>query len=232
MLRTFRGQETFVKDIALLPDGRRFLSVGDNGSMWLWDVDNGQVIRKYANNLLPVNGIAVTKDGRRAVACSYHVARIGTKPGDDVSKLPNVEVWYFEIESGKELQRLSTTAAVPHIALSPDSRYATFGTSDGVALWDLNKGTIHNFTGAEGLVVGAIFTLDGRHILGTGYDRALRIWDVATGQMVANMPTHTRFGVNVSIAPDGRRAGVVGWDTSASVWELPGNVVSAPFNKK
>ncbi|MCE9566919.1 MAG: serine/threonine protein kinase [Planctomycetes bacterium] len=225
-LRTYHGNAQFVGVVAL-PDGRRFLSSATDGSIWLWDIETEEVLKKYDPAPLPVYGLAVSRDGRRGVAGTWDAKRNSAKP-EELAKLPPVSVWTFEVETGKELKRVATDTSVSHIRMSHDGRFAVFGTNTGVTVWDIDTGSFRAFRGVLKRTIGATFTRDGRHILSTGYDNTLTLWDVTHGKPIAGEAGMPGQGFNAATSHNEKRAIVVGANGVADVWRLPAVVVPAP----
>ncbi|MBA4066301.1 MAG: hypothetical protein C0501_21815 [Isosphaera sp.] len=220
------GHAGKVVGVAALPDGRRFLSSDDLGAVWQWDAETGAVLRRYDPSPLPVYALAVGRDGRRAVAGTWDAKRNTAKP-DELGALTQVTVWTFDVETGKELKRTTTDTSVSHVRLSPDGTEAVVGMAAGVGLWNLDTGRFRPFTGVSDRTTCAAFTRDGRHVVSTGYDKALTLWDVATGKVVASEPGLPGQGFHVAPSHDGRRVAAVGANGGAGVWTLP-PVAAAP----
>ena len=225
-LRTYDAANTYVTNIALLPDGKRFLASGSDGSVWLWDTESGDILKRYNTEPVAVYALAVTSDGKRAVAGTWDTRRNSLRPGDDGSWLPPIHVWVFDIDTGAELRRITAPASVSHVMLSPDSKLAAFGTDTGVALWNLDTGELRRFTGLSRRVTCATFTRDGKHLVSTGYDNGLHVWEVATGKMVASEAILPGQGFYVQPAPDGKRVAAGGVNGGGGVWLLPPGVAT------
>ncbi|WP_439624632.1 WD40 repeat domain-containing serine/threonine protein kinase [Gemmata sp.] len=216
-----------VTAVAALPDGRRFLAAGADGSISLWDADTETVLKQYPPAPLGVFGLAVTRDGRRAVAATWDLRRNAARP-DELAKLTPVAIWVFDVESGREVRRMAPDASVAHVALSRDGRLVAFGTGDGVGVWDVEANTCRLLTGLKGRTVSTAFTRDGRHLVSTGLDWAVTVWDAATGRPLATEAKLAGPGLGVAPAHDGRRVAVVGARGEAAVWRLPAAAAAAP----
>ncbi|MCI0704286.1 MAG: serine/threonine protein kinase [Planctomycetia bacterium] len=219
-LHTYTEQNAYITQIAALPDGNRFLASADNGTIWQWSIDKGEVLKEYTQAKLPVYGLAVTKDGKRAVAGTWDSKRNSAKP-EDLPKLPPVHVWWFDVESGKEGRRVTVPASVAHVNLSPDDRFAVFGTADGISKWELDRGGLQRVTGTDKRITCPIFSKNGRYVLSTGHDKSFHIWELRTGTQVAVEPGMPGPGYHIGLSPDGKRAAVVGAGGGAFVWNLP-----------
>src|SRR5205823_12745772 len=110
-------------NVAALPNGRRFVTAGEDGVVRLWDLDTGEVVREFPKQPVPVYGLEVTRDGRRVVAGTWESKRNGVKMGDDLSALPPVHLILFEIATGQEVKRGQVPASVAQVHLSADCRF-------------------------------------------------------------------------------------------------------------
>jgi WD40 repeat protein len=72
-LRSLIGHEGTVFSVAILPDGLRALSGGQDNTVRLWDLETGTELRR-AENSLGITSVVVHPDGRRALfGCGYSV---------------------------------------------------------------------------------------------------------------------------------------------------------------
>ncbi|HUR54463.1 MAG TPA: serine/threonine-protein kinase [Gemmataceae bacterium] len=227
LLRTYEGHEKYVTNVVSLPNGRQFLTACEDGNIWLWDVDTAEIVKKYPRHPLPVYGLAVTRDGLRGVAASWDGKRNEPKAGTDLSNLPPLVVWSFDLSNGKELKKKAIQASASHVALSPNSQTAAVGTSTGVGLWDFDTDVaVRTATGSGGRVLGVGFTRDGKYVLGTGRETdanagTLYVWQSSTGHLLGSERVNAGHGYHLSVAPDGKRVSVTGANGVASVWVLP-----------
>jgi WD40 repeat protein/serine/threonine protein kinase len=133
------GHQTWIRDLAVSPDGRLALScagspapldlgpavnIWDDCTVRLWDLTNGQELQRWRENHYARYGVRFTPGGRRAVA--------GSKDGT---------IRVYDIASGNELARLESPAPVHGIDVAPDGHSVIGGCGDGVLrLWQLPDG--------------------------------------------------------------------------------------------
>ena len=67
---TLAGHEGSVNEIAAFPDGRRIVSVGDDGTLCIWDLESRQLTQKLQLGAEPLHSVAVSPDGRFVAAGS------------------------------------------------------------------------------------------------------------------------------------------------------------------
>jgi hypothetical protein len=106
---------------------------------------------------------------------------------------------------------------------SPDGkRLLTFGKSNKIRLWDVHeRKVLQVLAGHEGGVSDAAFTGDGR-LLSVGADKALRVWDTATGQELQKIEL-SEMASCVRLSPDSHfvaTASVSGPTAAVQLWRL------------
>jgi WD40 repeat protein len=55
-----------------------------------------------------------------------------------------------------------------------------------------------------------------------GNDRAIRLWDLVTGQQILELSGPEGGHRGVSFSPDGRYLAAAGYNTGVRIWEAPG----------
>jgi WD40 repeat protein len=138
-----------------------------------------------------VNAVAVTPDGRRAVAAS----------GDGTLRL-------WDLDSGQTLHTLEGhTRRVNAVALTPDGWRALSASEDGtLRLWDLDNGqTLRTLEGHTRAVNAVALTSDGWRAVSASGDGTLRLWDLDNGQTLREIKAHQSAAYAVAAIADGRR---------------------------
>src|SRR5262249_32463981 len=198
--------EAAVKAAAFSPDGKTLLSAANDGTVRLWSVENGIVLKQFRAMHRP--GTAVfSPDGRNVVALA----------ADNSVHCWNVADWYEFQQfppSRKEIFKLAC-----------DGRSILAGGDGLITLWSIHGGEPRTWNVETHKVLSIALSPDGRLALSGGTDTMLRLWDVATGKESAQFTGHTdRINV-VSFSADGLRAVSGSDDCTIRLWRLP-NVAS------
>jgi len=197
----------FEPSVAFTPDGRTLVVAGQRdmtveataGVVALLDARTGRVQRALIAGGEPVNGVAVSPDGRRIAAVT----------GAFESEHPEVFVW--DRETGEEAW-VGRADAGPlfSVAFSPDGSTLAVGgrSADGgsVGLWDAGSGALERSLPHGETALAAAFSPDGRSLATAGLEGAVKVWDPRTGEMMSTLhgakPPFAVF--SVAFAPNGR----------------------------
>jgi WD40 repeat protein len=222
-LKRFKGHTASVRGLAFSPDGKQALSASFDGTLRVWDVEEGKELRCIR---LPSGSaaLALSPDGKKFVVSN--------------SVRPIVlRVW--DLEAGKELRVLKGHTALVHgLAFSPDGQRILSASGDNTArLWDAETGKKLGVLRHASGVTSVEFFPDGRHaITGSGTmpkpgsslrfvsgpgDWLLRVWDLDKKKQLFHLAGHTRAVMDVRISPDGRQAVSCSSDGTVRLWALP-----------
>lgn len=109
--------------VAISPDNQTVAGSTSEGMVWLWNVSDGQLLRKFTtDHTLPVRSVAFSPDGRLLASA-----------GDDGL------IYFWDPLSGQALQILRNhTSGVTTLAFTPDGRWLVSGSWDGtVRVWGI-----------------------------------------------------------------------------------------------
>jgi WD40 repeat protein len=247
LLRTFAGHTDSVSAIAMTADGKRAISASMDGTLKLWDLEQGTELRSLAGREGSVRAVAMTPDGRRAISASVDgtLKLWDLEQGTELRSLPGhksivsavavtancrravsasrdgtLKLW--DMEQGTLRTLAGHTGGVWAVAVMPGGQHAVSASEDcTLKLWDLEQGTeLRTLTGHAGTVLAVAMTLDGRRAVSASTDGTLKLWDLEQGIAVRTLDGHSGWVTAVAVTPDGRRAVSASDDRSVKVWDL------------
>ncbi len=191
MLKCFH-HEKCCRHATYSPDGSRVLSVSDDETAYLWNVDpegdtgdSGAILRHPG--ILTYG--TFSSDGRRIAVLLFDTA----------------VVW--DVESGMELMRFTPHPGheLKHACFSPDGRrLATACMHFDAHLWDVETGKTVGEPMRHGYgVTHVAFSPDGSRLVTVSYDRG-RIWNGETAEPLARWMDEQRNQEFAAFSPDGR----------------------------
>ncbi|MGB3346188.1 MAG: tetratricopeptide repeat protein, partial [Candidatus Humimicrobiia bacterium] len=193
-LRTFKGHKGWVKsiDVSKLskPVGRTkkkqyIISGSDDGTIKLWDLNNGECLLTFEGHKYGINTIAFSKDDRYIISGS----------SDNTIKL-------WDLNSGECLRNFEGhNKAVKDLVITPDGGFIISGSlDDTLRLWDLNSSKcLRTFMGHEDDIHTVAITQDGNYMISSSKNDKLWLWRLEgigdiNSKWALNRPVSTRKG--------------------------------------
>ncbi|MBK9747151.1 MAG: TIR domain-containing protein [Anaerolineae bacterium] len=200
-------ETTNVNIVALSPDGRNVLSGSTiDGHIRLWNAKSGSVVQEFTNDTSVAAPIIFSADGRRVL--------IGTGGS-------GIRLW--DVDSG-QMERIleGHSGALLDVAFTPNAETAVSVSIDGtMRVWDLDLTNHSNrvFLGHLGPAIAAAFSPDGQMALSGGSD-TMRLWNVATGDLIRPFEGHSGPIFKVAFSADGQMALSASFDGTARLWNV------------
>jgi WD40 repeat protein/serine/threonine protein kinase len=206
MLRTLTGHDGRIRAVAITADGARAISAAADGTLKLWDLEQGTELLTLAGHAAAIRAVAITAEGACAISAS-----------DDAT----LKVWDLA-RGGEVLTLAGHEAAIRAMACTSDGRRAVSGSLDGILkLWDLERGIELCSLAAHDRKIRAVaVTADGTRALSSAEDGALKLWDLERGAELSTMVGHEAWVNAAALTPDGKRAISASSDRTVKVWDL------------
>ena len=215
-----QGHDSIVDSLSLEPLGKYVLSGGGDGTVRIWSLADGKETGRLKCPHRPIHSVAVHPKAQITVA--------GTSTGAlfQWSKLedPPKRIGMHE-------------AAVRSVKFSPNGQLMATGGLDGaVGIWTLDARTWNRqktLTLPDSQVYSVAFSPDGRLLAAAGgkwkfgepdafadVPGSILIWDVATGQRIAELAGHEKCVFRVLFSPDGKQLASGSADKQVLLWDV------------
>ena len=203
--KAFTGHTSSVNSVAVSTDRKYLISGSCDGTIKLWDLNNGQELRTFTGHTSVVNAVAISTDTKYLVSGS-----------DDHTLI------CWDLASGKELHTfIGHLDAVYSVAISADNKYLASGSGDNlIKLWDLTSGQeLRTYTGHSGKVNSLAISSDNKYLISGSDDGTIKIWNLAGGQEL-----HTLSGTShissVAVTTDNKYLASGSDDQTTILWDL------------
>ena len=192
-------------------DGRTLVSANFNGTVKLWDVASGRLLRTLDGHSHVVYKGVFSPDEKLLASCSLD---------------GKIKIW--EVHTGRELRTLSGhTDPVKAVAFSPDGNLLASVSNDGtLRLWDVSSGSerrsfVHTKSQeVDNSVYSLVFISHGKIIAAGNGDGTVSYWEVSSGQEVKVLRGHSGLVFSLTLSADGRSLTSGSYDHTVKFWDV------------
>lgn len=150
--------------------------------------DPGKLFQAFNPQRNGATGLAFSRDGRVLLASGSYGQRLWDLQSGKEIRLADTARTRAPAAGGDPMAILGQVelAASPAAALSPDGRIAARAYGDAIRLVDLATGSqLGELAGHTSAVTALAFSADGRRLVSSGRDGAVRVWSLTEGREAA-----------------------------------------------
>jgi WD40 repeat protein/serine/threonine protein kinase len=199
-IATYLGHGGCLLALTFGPDGRQVMTLAGNNLLEVWDATRSTEVLMLPGATRGAFHAAISPDGKRVAAAGM----------DGVQYL-------WDADTGELLHRLTEENEVASmVAFSPDGASLAAAIQNGgpgtgmVRVWDVKTGRLLRAVpdpkqGPGAMPVAVVFSPDGKLLASAGFDRAVHLWELATGKEVRVLPGHELSVTGLSFSRDGKQ---------------------------
>lgn len=222
--KTEPGMSRSVHGLVFSPDGKILAAAGYENKVWLWNLENGQLVRTF-------DGIAAdfSPDGKLVATADWTpVVRLyETATGKEVRKFEGQHSGISEVKFTPDGLGLITVNSGAPIGMRVEGEKWDAQT---IWLWDLATARVRRQFGGQRRPHGLAVSPDGRTLCATGlFESKAQLWELATGKQRAALTGHGETIFGTAFSPDGKVLASGSMDLTIRLWQLPGGAHAGTF---
>ena len=230
---------------AFSPDGKTVAIGSENGTIYLHDLNTGELKMALTGHKEYVENLAFSPDGKtlasgsgdgtirfwdihtgeyRLIFTGHTLDTIGVAFSPDgktlASSIDDGTIRFWDTDTGNEKRPfIGHSESVYSVAFNPNGDIIASGSVTGIInLWNADTAQhIKTLSGFGDIANNLVFSPDGR-TLASGH-AGIRLWDVQTGEHKMQLTGHIDAIGSVAFSPDGKTLASGGWDKTIRLWD-------------
>jgi WD40 repeat protein len=237
------ADDTSISRLKYLPDGRRVVTGSGDGTVKVWNLENGEQEGTSMKHAREVWNLAVTRDGTKIISSddegeikvwnveSHEIVKEWTHPGgvwialspdDRLIAVSEEAVFFYTMEGRRVGHPIQVGKLVWCMCFSPDGNKLACGTYDDIRVYDVASGTLilGPLRDHQESVFDVLWSRDGSRLFSASNDKTIRYWNSDTGEQIGHPWTgHTNWIRSLSLSPDGSILASASWDETVRFWD-------------
>ncbi|KAH9909867.1 WD40-repeat-containing domain protein [Xylariomycetidae sp. FL2044] len=203
-----QGHFDSMNSLVYSPDGKRIITVADDGKIKVWDVDSGFCIVTFTEHTSGVTACEFAKKGNVLFTSSLD----GSIRAWDLIRYRNFRTFTAPT-------RLSFSC----MAVDPSGEVVAAGSLDSfdVHIWSVQTGQLlDQLSGHEGPVCSLAFAPNGGLLVSGSWDRTARMWSIF-GRAQTSEPLQLQADVlDIAVRPDSAQLAISTLDGQLTFWTV------------
>ena len=182
LLKSFRREESAIKALKIIDDGKTLFCESFDGSVRLWDVNTDVKKDFYPSSSRGFNGMLRSITGRTVTTAALYLNNVDNK-GIFAVGYKDGKIRLEDASNGEHLKTLKGHKdRVTQLAFSPDGTLLVTNTSNApLRLWDVSTGkSLKTLTQKPRFWGILTFSKDGKTLACQTRDGEIELWDVAS----------------------------------------------------
>jgi WD40 repeat protein len=212
-IRQLRSRRGRIREVALSSDGKRLVVHSEEYGHTVWDVATGEQLHNFDGHWGSVESLAFSPDGKQLVSVA--------------GQFEPLHVW--DVSTSKLLLRIPCRDwPVCCVAFAPDGKtiacgsYAAPNADNPIRLLDSTTGRrVRALKGHLGSLHSLAYSPDGRHLVSSGRDERVRLWEVESGKQVGQLGSDHILPF-MSFGPDGKSFLAADWYGGLTLYATDG----------
>ena len=189
LLAKLKGHVNEVVSAQFSPDGTKILTTAGFDGAKIWSANTGKLLINLNGHWSSVWAAHFSPDGKKVVTASQ----------DLTAKIWNVATGKLSVDL------VGHTSSVKTIQFSPDYQKIIILQPYAAVIWEILSGRIVRVINGHAATLNtARFSPDGRKIVTASNDKTAKIWDEATGALLAELK-HNDYVATAQFSPDGEK---------------------------
>ena len=235
------AHDAFILMLAYLQDGRRVVSGNGDGTVRVWNLEDGKQEGTSMKHARYTCDLAVTWVGTKIICSdddgsikvwdveSHEIVnqwthprsrpRIAISPDDRLIAAGGWRVTFYTMDGRQVNHSIEVNSCVWSLCFSPNGKKLACGTDNGVRVYDVDSGTLLSES-QQYLVDCVLWSRDGSRLFSASDDKTIRCWNSDTGEQIGHPWTgHTDIIRSLSLSPDGSILASTSLDKTVRFWD-------------
>lgn len=140
----------------------------------------------------------------------------------------------WDLASGEKIVLEAHESWVQAIQFNADGSQLVSGGCDGRLIWwsitEAQPLPVRSIDAHQGWIRGVAISPDGKQLASVGNDLVVRLWDIATGEKVAELPGHEKHVYSVLFHPDSKQLLSGDLGGKLHLWNLESKQITRSFD--